>query len=122
MSLKENVEKRITIKTELKQLSAKEKLLREELEPLEFEIQKELTSTGMDAVRIAGHTLSLKKQSMPNITDKELAFKYIAAEEKWELLPKQILATAFRDEIALGGAIPGVESFEKTTLSVIKLP
>ena len=121
-TLPQDVARRIEIKKSLSVLAKEEKELRELLEPLERSIIKQLEDTGMDAVQVSGYSLKANTQIFPSLDDKEKALKHIAEKEMWELLPASILQTAFRELLQSGESIPGVTTFEKTTLSVRKLP
>lgn len=115
-------DRRIEIKSELSQLAAREKELREELGPLDAELLKDMKELGVDSIKVNGHTLAINTAVHPTINDKEEAFKFIADKQMFELLPASILATSYREYIESGESIPGVSSYEKTTLSVRKLP
>ena len=122
MTLETKTNRRIEIKTEISELAKREKELREELAPLEAEMISEMEKLGFDSIKTAGHTLSIKTAVYPTINDKELAMPFIAEERLWEMIPASILAGVYREYIEGGGSIPGVSSYEKTTLSVRKLP
>ena len=122
MTLETKTNRRIEIKTEISELAKREKELREELAPLEAEMISEMQKLGFDSIKTAGHTLSVNTATHPTINDKEKAFKFITEKQMFELLPAQILAGVYREYIENGESIPGVSSYEKTTLSVRKLP
>ena len=120
MNQKEMVDRRIELKTELARIAKHEAKIREELRPLEINILKELHASGFDAVKVGDHTISAKTAIYPTIKNREAAMHHIAEHNMWELLPASILATSYRELIKNGEDVPGVESYEKTTLSVVK--
>tara|TARA_E500000331_G_scaffold358411_1_gene425017 strand:+ start:999 stop:1367 length:369 start_codon:yes stop_codon:yes gene_type:complete len=115
-------DRRIEIKTELSQLAAREKELRQELEPLDAQILEDMRELGVESIKVNGHTLTINTAIHPTLTSKEEAMPYIAEHKLWEMIPAKINGKAFVEHLETGGSIPGVSSYEKTTLSVRKLP
>jgi citrate synthase len=69
------------------------------------------------AVASASVSLSIN----PSVKDWPKVWKYIAKNEAWDLMEKRIAKVAYRERLEAGQAIPGVETFQKKTLSLTKI-
>jgi hypothetical protein len=65
-------------------------------------------------------TAGVKRTTVYNITDWDLYTKWIDANQAWDCLQKRLASTAIAARFDNGEEIPGVESFEKVSLSLTK--
>lgn len=76
-----------------------------------------------DLKMAAGSTAKvvLKEEQMPTAKDWEALFRHIGSTGKFYLLQKRLAATAMREELASGEAVPGVEMAPVRSLSLTSL-
>jgi hypothetical protein len=120
--LKPLVEQRTAYKARLSELAREEKEIREAIAPLEISIRDFVEATGIESLTHGGYRIALKTDAVPTLKDKEVAFNYIADNKMWELLPSQIGVKAYRELLQTGQSLPGVETYEKRSLSITKKP
>ena len=110
----------VGLKESLAKLSKESTELRKEKEELEWQLIKMLEDNNVSKMEIGKHKILLSKSIVPTVKDWDKVYQYILDEDKLHLLTKSIKAAAFREEVELreGKEIPGVEPFEKITLSV----
>lgn len=64
--------------------------------------------------------ISISEETVPNVTDWEAVFNFVKENDAFYLLRKQLNTGPFREHLAAGEAIPGVDSFNKVKLSLTK--
>jgi len=97
------------------QLSAQKKVIDE----LREEMIVEMQDAGTDSYKSNLGSISLLKSVVPTVTDWNLLYGYIHENDAFDLLQRRVTATAWRDRVEeIEQPIPGVESFEKSTLRI----
>ena len=93
------------------------KAKRDELEQLLIAVLKK---AGTPRVNNGAYTASLTKRVLPTVTDWDEFYEFIKDNDAMFMLERRPSSTAYRDmlESRDGEAIPGVESFEKETISL----
>lgn len=109
----------VEAKKERADLAAQDKILIKKQAQLEADIMKLMSEAGtFRAASDAGHTVNMRKQSMPTVTDWATFYDYVSQTKEFDLLQKRLAITAFRDRWNAGTAIPGVESADVWDLSI----
>ena len=62
-------------------------------------------------------SVTLKEDVLPQITDFDALCNWVLENKNFGLFRKQLLATAYREELQLNEAIPGVEPVTKQNLT-----
>jgi len=97
------------------QLSNQKKIVEE----LREEMITEMNEAGTDSYKSNLGSISLLKSEVPTVKDWDSFYKYIHANEAYELLQRRVTTQAWRDRVEEEEQpIPGVEGFEKQTLRI----
>jgi len=64
---------------------------------------------------------NILRTTVAHISDFEAACNWIARRKAWDLLYRRIADPAYRDRLEAGIAIPGIDPFQATKLSVTKV-
>lgn len=73
---------------------------------------------GLENASSLSATVFVAKDVLPTVKDWEALTQYIKDNDAHELFQKRITQNAWKDIIATGQEVPGVESFEQTKLNM----
>lgn len=111
--IKEAAEKRI----EAAGIKAQLAILTEEQKELEQRVLDAMLESGTDQLRVADTgSYSVKRSTVPNVTDWAALDKYILKNKALDLLHRRLTATAWLARQEAGEEVPGVEAATVTTL------
>ena len=99
------------LNTALKKLKANKSILEEE-------VIADMQDDGLSLARTNHGTVSLKSTDMASVTDWAAFEEYIYENKALYLLQRRASNPAYVDEVEVRGAIPGVETFTKVTVSL----
>jgi len=85
---------------------------------LETEIISEMSAEGLSLARTDFGTVSVTKLDVASVKDWNAFEDYIYENHALHLLQRRPSDAAYRDELAIRGEIPGVETFTKVSLSL----
>ena len=102
---------------ELASLLEKEKILKSKKLELETQIATTLKDQGIDRVGNDACTLSIKEEIVPTVEDWDKDYQHILDTKQFELLQKRMSATAWRELLQMGQAVPGVKATELTKIN-----
>ncbi len=102
------------IRAEEKELN----LRKDELKQLSLDIMHKMDEVGVD--RLGGRTanVSIAEQEVPTVKDWDAVYDYIKSQDAFYLLQKRMSAAAFRELLAMGQTIPGVEIYKDRKLNL----
>lgn len=79
-----------------------------------------MDAAGTVVVKNEHGTFGRKEALMPKPTDWELVYKYVKDNDMFDLLYKAISPTVFRELTEAGEEIPGMDTYNKVSISVHK--
>ena len=89
-------------------------------EELEARLIAAMDAAGTTMVKNELGTFSRQSSIMPVAKDWEAIHQYVKENDAFHLLYKQILSATYREMIEAGEEIPGIDQYEKITISVTK--
>ena len=87
---------------------------------LEEELLTRLDDQGMLKATVGAGTATITETIVPNVVDWDAVYEHIGKTGDFYLLQKRPAAAAFRELQASGQEIPGIEPFNKRTISLRK--
>ena len=105
------------IRQDLATLLEQEKELKHTKTMLETQIATSLKEQGIDRVGNDQCTVSIKQEIVPTVDDWDTLHQHIIDTKQFELLQKRMSATAYRELLQMGQAVPGVTSTELTRIN-----
>jgi hypothetical protein len=105
------------VRQDLATLLEQEKELKHTKTMLETQIATSLKEQGIDRVGNDQCTVSLKQEIVPTVDDWDMLHQHIIDTKQFELLQKRMSATAYRELLQMGQAVPGVTSTELTRIN-----
>lgn len=116
------VDKYLRLHREIKDAEKKLEIMlapkNEKLKELEQELFKIFREEKSEKIGSSEGTISYSKKPVPTAKDWEKVYAYIYKHKAGFLLEKRISVSAFRELLENGKTIPGVEKFERESLSV----
>jgi TolA-binding protein len=91
--------------------------LKKQAEELKFQLMNTMEDQGETRSATDNFSVTLKEDVLPQITDFDALCAWVLKTENFGLFRKQLLATAYREELQLQEAIPGVEPVTKRNLT-----
>ena len=79
-----------------------------------------MNAIGTETIKNDLGTFGIQSAIMPIAKDWEAIHKYVKENDAFHLLYRQILATSYREMLDAGEEIPGIETYERVTISVRK--
>ena len=114
MPLEEFLKGLFDLKAEKARLNEALKALNVQEEYLETQIAMSMKAEGLDkACSDKWGTATLKREIYPSIEDWVVFHDWVAANDAWELLKKEVKAAAWRDLGDGAAAVPGLCTFER---------
>lgn len=87
---------------------------------LESHILETFNKTDLDGARGKLATAGVSQSTVPTVKDWDKLYKYITKNGAFDLLQRRVSATAYRERLDAKEAVPGVEPFLVTKLSLKK--
>ena len=117
MTIDEMLNELTNVRQDLATLLEQEKELKHTKTMLETQIATSLKEQGIDRVGNDQCTVSLKQEIVPTVDDWDMLHQHIIDTKQFELLQKRMSATAYRELLQMGQAVPGVTSTELTRIN-----
>ena len=106
-----------SIRGEIKSLQEQEKVLKLRQNDLDSEIIRKMEDQGLDQIANDVCTVSKKIDVVPTVEDWDVVHQHILDTKQFELLQKRMAATAWRELLQMGQAVPGVKATELTKIN-----
>ena len=106
-----------SIRGEIKSLQEQEKVLKLRQNDLDSEIIRKMEDQGLDQIANDVCTVSKKIDVVPTVGDWDVVHQHILDTKQFELLQKRMSATAWRELLQMGQAVPGVKATELTKIN-----
>lgn len=106
-----------SIRGEIKSLQEQEKILKLRQNDLDSEIIRKMEDQGLDQIANDVCTVSKKIDVVPTVEDWDVVHQHILDTKQFELLQKRMSATAWRELLQMGQAVPGVKATELTKIN-----
>jgi hypothetical protein len=103
------------------QIRADEKalnVLKEDLKQLSLDIMSKMDEVGVDRLGGRSANVSIAEQEVPTVKDWDAVYDFIKSQDAFYLLQKRMSAAAFRELMAMGTTIPGVEVYKDRKLNL----
>jgi hypothetical protein len=110
----------VKVRDERRRIADRDKELVAEWKSLEEELLGRLDEQGMLQGKTAAGTATITETIVPNVVDWDELHEHIQETGDFYLLQKRPAAAAFRELHASGKEIPGMEPFNKRTISLRK--
>ena len=117
MTIDEMLNELTNVRQDLATLLEQEKELKHTKNMLETQIATSLKEQGIDRVGNDQCTVSIKQEIVPTVDDWDTLHQHIIDTKQFELLQKRMSATAYRELLQMGQAVPGVTSTELTRIN-----
>ena len=105
------------VRQDLATLLEQEKELKHTKTMLETQIATSLKEQRIDRGGNDQCTVSIKQEIVPTVDDWDTLHQHIIDTKQFELLQKRMSATAYRELLQMGQAVPGVTSTELTRIN-----
>ena len=106
-----------SIRGEIKSLQEQEQVLKLRQNDLDSEIIRKMEDQGLDQIANDVCTVSKKIDVVPTVEDWDVVHQHILDTKQFELLQKRMSATAWRELLQMGQAVPGVKATELTKIN-----
>jgi len=116
-NLNELMNELASVRSQIKSLQEKEKVLKLHQNDLDSEIIRQMEEQGLDQIASDVCTISKKVETVPTVEDWDVLHKHILETKRFELLQKRMSATSYREALQLDGSVPGVKSTELTKIN-----
>lgn len=105
---------------EIDAAEGKVKKLRQQRAKLESTLLKSFDKDDIDGAKGKHGVASIKRRSFPSIKQRKKFLRYVIKNRAWDLFQNRISSTAYFDRLEEGESIPGVNVFEKISVSIRK--
>lgn len=120
MNLGTTIDEIYDLREDIRVLENQIKDINEVKKTKEMEVMEHLQQQNLDKASGSKATVSLSVSVIPSVKEWDDFFNYIHRHKAYHLLQRRAATAAYREELDLrnGKSIPGVESFNKSNLSV----
>jgi hypothetical protein len=118
--LSDRLQRAFDLREHKRALDAESKALGAELDAELLAIQLDLEAQGLKLAAIGGVTVSLSVTEVPTVHDWDAFNEFIVTRNMPGLLQRRVSSPAWKELTDSGIAVPGVSSFEKTTVNLRK--
>ncbi len=116
------IKQRHKLELERKKLSTQLKGLEDQISELDAELIQSLQDSDEEQVKINGGIgIKLVSSTVPSVKDWDAFYAWIKKNNAFWMLERRPSVTGYRDTLAAGKAIPGVESFTKIKLGLVSV-
>jgi hypothetical protein len=120
MKLGDKIDRMYAIKQERAELEAQRGVLKEEYDELEQSILTDLDDLGTDTAKTATANVAKSEVVVPVVKSWDDLWAYVKETDSFYLLYKQMTQAPYRELLAAGESVPGVEPFTQVKLSLTK--
>lgn len=115
------IKRRHVLEGKKKELAAQLKAIEDEINDVDNIIVADLTNSDEERVEITGGIgIRLSRSTMPSVKDWDALYGYIHRHKAYYLLERRVGVTAFRELLEAGKNVPGVETFTKIKVNLVK--
>lgn len=116
------IKQRHKLELERKKLSVQLKGLEDQISELDAELIQSLQDSDEEQVKINGGIgIKLVSSTVPSVKDWDAFYAWIKKNNAFWMLERRPSVTGYRDTLAAGKTIPGVESFTKIKLGLVSV-
>lgn len=108
------------LKAAIEAAAAKGRPAEDEWDALREHLLRTVAKSKLDGAKGSGLTLAIKKSTVPSLKDWKRFFKFASLKGNDDLLMRQVNTAAWRERNDKKRAVPGVEPFQRVSLSVQK--
>lgn len=112
MNINELIEKRSKVKTEMAELNAQLKELRQEQDDLDHQLLNKLDEQGLSRTANDKASVSINQDTVPDVTDWDALYEHVTNTQDFSLLQRRVSSTAYKELLKLGEAVPGLQPRE----------
>jgi uncharacterized protein (DUF1786 family) len=109
------------IRNERREISERDKVLKQEYDAVELQVLEVLDAQGLDKATGNKATVSISRVIVATIDDFDALTKYIKRSGNFQLFQRRISDPSFREILATKGVVPGLSPFEKVNLNLRSL-
>lgn len=120
MKLNELIDRIYDLKQQKKALDDEAKNIAAQVAELEAQALATMAEVGTDSAKSDAVRATVTTKQHASVTDWDALYAFILDNEAFYLLQRRVSEGAYRDMLAEGEELPGVEPFTKTTLSLRK--
>ena len=106
-----------TLRAERDAIAASLKAADAAVEEAQTEVLNSLIDSGLESVRSGAATVSVKRTTVPTVTDWVALDAYILKHKSLDMLQRRIAVGAWRERVEQGKDVPGVVAFERVDLN-----
>ena len=104
-----------------KQAAAALKVIEDEISELDALVIADLNAAGEERVEIKGGMgVRLTSSTVPSVKDWDAFYAWVHKNKAYWMLERRPSVTGYRDVLGTGKAIPGVESFTRVKVALVK--
>ena len=118
MNLGELIDLRADLKVRKASIQREIDAVDDEIQDVERRIKEVMLQSDLKMASGTKAKVTLKEDLQPSVKDWAAFHEFIRTHDAFYLLQKRVAATAFRDSLAAGEVIPGVEAVPVTSLSI----
>jgi ribosomal protein S4 len=119
LNIGEMIDRLADLKQQRTALNAAEKALGKEFASLEYALIQTLKEAGdLEGASGKNARATVVTRTTPTVTDWEVFYAHVKAEDAFYLLEKRLTAMAYRELLAAGEPPPGTEPFDKTVITI----
>jgi len=110
------------VQRDIKKLEEKKAKLKAKYKELEDAILKDFTKTDL-LTGAAGKQgkISISKQRVPKVVSWDKFYKYVGRNKAYDMLPRKVSSTAWKERLEAGKKVPGIESVTLMKVSLTKV-
>jgi hypothetical protein len=109
MNIKELDKKRFELVQELKKIEETAKQIKEEIDIIDTELIRYATEQGLESIKINNYKIDVKHHLHPKVNDWEAVYSWIKANNRFDILKKELKSTTYAKLIEDGIVIAGTE-------------
>lgn len=121
MTIAEVGERMRDVRDERRRIAEQDKLLNEEWYALEGILMAKLDDQGMKRVTVEDvGTFTITETVVPNVSDWDEFYEYVLEQRAPHMFQRRVSTAAFRELHDAGESVPGVDAYNKRTISLRK--
>ncbi|WP_017430826.1 gp33 family protein [Vreelandella jeotgali] len=99
------------LREEKRMLNERLKALNNDIFHSESAVLEALDTAGLEHARVAGTSVSVTEQTMPNVTDWEQLYDFIKQHDAMYMLQRRVSTGPYREMLQMEQEVPGVEPY-----------
>ena len=120
MTPAQKIDRLYELREQKRQIDAELKDIVDEMEQLQSDVLTWLAEQGLDKASAGLATATISRQTFANVKDWSAFHAWVGENAAFHMLERRVAQGAFREMNAAGEEIPGVEPYEKISLSLRK--